>query len=405
MDMQSGKLYWPITCRDRRQYPALDEDIDCDVLIIGGGSSGAQAAYYLSGTGLRTVLIDKGRFAGGSTAANTALIQYAGEKSFVSLKNTFGEEQAARHLRRCSDAIREIEALSLEMVDRAGFSRRNSLYYASCSEDVPALKEEHALLVKHGFRVEYWEGKQVSAKYPFSAPAALYYLNDAELNPVAFTLGLLERAEKRGVRLFENTEWSGAVQGEDRVTVYTRDRREIKARHVIVAAGYGNQSIKPDRNAGITSSYAIVTSPVQDFSSWPDRTLIWETARPYLYMRTTPEGRIIIGGLDETTAIARERDRHLPAKRDKLLREFNRRFPDIAVSAEYYLAAFYGGTHDGLPVIGQYEEYPRCTFLTAYGDNGLVYSMVLARIISEMITEGPTSEARVYLPERLMPVL
>ena len=44
-------------------------------------------------------------------------------------------------------------------------------------------------------------------------------------------------------------------------------------------------------------------------------TLIWETARPYIYMRTTVDNRIIIGGLDEDTNIAQERDSKLIHKK------------------------------------------------------------------------------------------
>ncbi|MDQ0195001.1 NAD(P)/FAD-dependent oxidoreductase [Paenibacillus wynnii] len=206
------------------------------------------------------------------------------------------------------------------------------------------------------------------------------------MNRLYNTLGLLESAYTRKVRLYEQTEWKGHKQEKDTVIFYTKNHHSIKAHHIIFAGGYANQSIKPDKNAVLTSSYNIVTKPVADFSSWPNRILIWETARPYIYLRTTPDHRIIIGGLDEATTIAEERDKHLHSKKDQLLIELNRRFPNIQVEAEFYLGAFYGGTHDGLPILGIYDEFPRCTFLNAYGDNGLVYSMVLARILRDMLT-------------------
>ncbi len=39
------------------------------------------------------------------------------------------------------------------------------------------------------------------------------------------------------------------------------------------------------------------------------------------------------------------------------MNEFNKLFPNITVEPEFYLSAFYGGTHDGLPIIGMYEEF------------------------------------------------
>lgn len=80
MDLQSGKLYWPTTMVNPPSYPKLEEDISCDVLIIGAGSSGAQCANFLSDQGLSVVIVDKRKTGEGSTSTNTALIQYAGEK-------------------------------------------------------------------------------------------------------------------------------------------------------------------------------------------------------------------------------------------------------------------------------------------------------------------------------------
>lgn len=125
--------------------------------------------------------------------------------------------------------------------------------------------------------------------------------------------------------------------------------------------------------------------------------MIWETARPYIYMRTTSDNRIIIGGLDENTAIAEERDAKIIGRKDKLIKECNKLFPDLALQADYYLGAFYGGTHDGLPLIGEYEEFPNCYFLMAYGDNGLVYSMALAKILREVITTGSHPDLAIYM--------
>lgn len=59
MNLQSGKYYWQTTIADLPSFPVLEEDITCDVLIIGGGSSGAQCAHFLSETDLDVVVVDK----------------------------------------------------------------------------------------------------------------------------------------------------------------------------------------------------------------------------------------------------------------------------------------------------------------------------------------------------------
>ncbi|WIV19017.1 FAD-dependent oxidoreductase [Paenibacillus polygoni] len=400
MDLLSGKLYWPTTVTNPASYPPLTEDVVCDVLVIGGGSSGAQSAYLLAKEGLKVVVVDQRRIGEGSSSTNTALIQYAGDKSFVSLANTFGEEIAARHLKLCEQAIHDIETTCSQLPVDADFVRRDSLYYASYEKDIPALEQELNLLTKYGFHVDRWDEEKISSHFPFRKQAALYYYDDAEMNPLKFIYGLLEAVEKMGGKVWAETQVTGHRFEEDSAVFYTKNRHQIKAKHVIIAAGYENQEFKVEKNAVINSSYAVITTPVPDLSSWYKRALIWETARPYIYLRTTPDDRVIIGGMDKDTAYASTRDSKILHTRDKLMKELFKLFPNLQAEPEFYLGAFYGGTHDGLPIIGQYEEYPHCYVIMGYGDNGTVYNAVLSRILRDVIVKGSNPDLGIYLQNR-----
>nr|WP_279381066.1 FAD-dependent oxidoreductase [Alkaliphilus hydrothermalis] len=390
-------MYWPTTLLNPPTYRSLQEDIECDVLIVGGGSSGAMCAQYLKDTGLEIVVVEKDKVGSGSTSSNTALIQYTGEKSFTQLINSFGEEKATRHLKLCKYAMKEIEELSNTLRINPNFNTRDSLYYASYKEDVSKLEKEYALLKKHGFDVELLSKEDISKRYPFQKESAIYFNNDGELNPLKFTTGLMQQLENSGVRIYENTEVKGRDIQEDSITFYTTKGNSIKASKVIIAAGYEGLDFKKHKNAVITSSYAVVTNPIKDFSPWYNRTLIWETARPYIYMRTTEDNRVIIGGLDENTTYADQRDSKLMAKKDRLIEEFHKLFPTIEAYPEFYVSAYYGGTHDGMPMIGIYDELPHCYVVMGYGDNGLVYNMVLAKILGEVITKGSNPDLELYL--------
>lgn len=400
MNLQSGKLYWETTFPHPPTYPKLEENIQCDVLIIGSGISGAQCAYHLADTDLKVVVVDKRKSGKGSTSTNTALIQYLGEKMLSELSNSFGEENAVRHFKLCDEAIKDLEQASSILPIDSDFIRRDSLYYASEADHVKTLEKEYELLKKHGFDVEYWTEDTIKEHYPFQKSAAILFKNDAELNPIKLTYGMLEYAKMKGVQVFEDTEVSGKKVDQDGVTVFTKKQHQIKAKHVIIAAGYETLEIKKEKNAFYGSSYAAITNRVDDLSEWHNRTLIWESARPYVYMRTTADNRIIIGGLDDTTHFSEDRDAKIIAKKNKLIEEFNKLFPNIHVKAEYYLGAFYGTTHDGLPIIGMYEDEPNCYYLYGYGDNGSVYSMVLSKIIKQMITKETNENVDLYLQTR-----
>ena len=402
MNLQSGTYYWPTTFPDPPSYPALEEDLSCDVLIIGGGSSGAQCAYYLAHAHLDVVVIEKTKIGSGSTSANTALLQYSGEKMFTNLINTFGVDYIKRHLQLLKEAINEIEAASKNVSIDCEFTRRDTLYSASCAEDVEHLKKEYEFLKQNNCELSFLTKEEIEAKYPFSRDAAIYSYNDAEINPFRYTHALLDHAARKGIRIYENTEMNGHHYDKElgKMIVSTKNGRSIQARYVIFAAGYEGMEIKKEKKASFVSTYTITTNPVEDLSEWYNRTLIWETARPYLFLRTTADNRIIIGGLDDNATSPEDRDSKLIHKKNKLIEEFNNMFPTIKVQPEYYLSAFYGGILDGIPIIGKYKEYPNSYFLFAFGDNGTVYSQMLSKLIVQEIVEGNCPDLALYLQER-----
>ncbi|PLT31106.1 NAD(P)/FAD-dependent oxidoreductase [Peribacillus deserti] len=402
MNLQSGEYYWPSTFRDAPSYQSLKENLTCDVLIVGGGSSAAQCAYYLAGTPLKVVVVEKGKIGSGSTSTNTALIQYSGEKMFTDLIKTFGEDYISRHLQLLKESINEIEKASKTVDIDTEFSRRDTLYFASSKHDIARLKKEFEFLKQNQSKLDFLEKHDIEAKYPFSRDAAIYSYNDAEMNPFKFTHALFDYAAKKRTQIYEHTEMKGCHydQQHKNMVISTNHGYSIYARHVIFAAGYEGLDIKQEKKTSFVSTYTVTTNPIKDLSSWYNRTLIWETARPYFYMRTTADNRIIIGGLDENTTKSGDRDSKLVDKRAQLIDELNRRFPDIQAEPEYYLAAFYGGTSDGLPIIGVYDEYPSSYFLFAFGDNGTVYSQLLAKLITQDILEGNNPDIALYLNDR-----
>ncbi|CAH0150180.1 Gamma-glutamylputrescine oxidoreductase [Peribacillus sp. Bi96] len=403
MDLNAGKVYWKETFKEHRTYPILEEDLSCDVCIVGSGSSGAHCAYFLAETGLNVVLIDKRDISEGSTVANTGLLQYSNDKTLTSLIHSFGEDVGTRHVQLCLNAIRTLEkevVPSLE--ENPDFKIRKSLYYASSLEDVSMLREEYDNLKSRDFPVEYYTEKDIESKFSFSKLAALVTANDAEINPYKHAHFLIEKAYQKGVRVYSNTKINGKILKKNQTQLFTENGHMVRAQSVIFATGYEAQEEVRDKNAMILSSYAIATNQIADQAKWHDDMMIWETARPYLYARKTFDNRIIIGGLDESTKYLEKRDSMIIHKRDELLNQLNILFPELEhrIQADYYWGAFFGETHDGLPTIGIYPDHPNCYFLLGYGGNGTVYSVILSQIIRDLITKGGHPDSALYLKER-----
>ncbi|MNJ48523.1 FAD dependent oxidoreductase [compost metagenome] len=130
-----------------------------------------------------------------------------------------------------------------------------------------------------------------------------------------------------------------------------------------------------------------MTEPVQHFDDWFERCLIWETDRPYLYMRTTPDNRIMIGGLDESLNGNKLDEARYLQQGQVLLDKLHHMFPDKKhLQAACAWGATFGQSRDGLPFIGSHPDYPHCYFLEGYGGNGTVYSMIAAEMITDVLT-------------------
>lgn len=135
----------------------------------------------------------------------------------------------------------------------------------------------------------------------FRKPGAIVTHGDAEINPLQFVNSIAEAAVAEGLEIHEQTDivsHETIPSGLHRLR--TSDGYEIEAEHVVYAVGYEPEELRGQLiKADINRSYALVTGVQSNLESWHDRYLIWETARPYLYMRTTIDGRVVIGGLDE----------------------------------------------------------------------------------------------------------
>jgi glycine/D-amino acid oxidase-like deaminating enzyme len=404
MDLNTGDLYWQAQFPNPPAYPTLEQDVDCDVLIIGGGEAGALSAYFLTQEQLDVVLVEKRKIGSGSTSGNTALLQYSNDTPMYQLAESFDEATAVRFYSLCLDAISQLEEITGRLAIPTEFERRESLYYASNAQHVKKIEAEYTLQKKHGFPVEFLTAQQIGDRFPFRKDCGLYSPADAEINPFRLACSLVDDCAKRGLRVFEDTEVNAVFHENDngRLHFRTGTGARIRARKALFATGYETQDRQKTPGAVIASTYAIATEPVADFSSWHNRCLIWETARPYLYMRTTADDRILVGGLDETVIQGPKRDNLLTEKATQLLAALYTLFPPLTgVKIAHSWASAFGGTKDGLPFIGEHHQHANCYYALGYGGNGTVYSTIAGQILRDLILGRPNADAAMFSLGRL----
>ena len=381
-------------------YPKLERDIKTDVLVLGGGISGALAAHYLIREGIGCTLIDARTIGLGSTCASTSLLQYEIDTPLHQLIKIVGENNAVRSYKLGASAITKLSALAAKIKMR-DFELKKSLYYAAYKKDIPYLEKEFESRKKYGLKVKWLEEDQLFDQFGFSSPGGILSNVAATADAYVLTHSLLQYNINKGLKVYDRTKAISIKHSRRNVQLKTQEKFIISAKKLVYATGYEVVDLISEPIVKLTSTYAIASeafnSPVK-----PGKidAVIWNTAKPYLYFRSTNDNRIIIGGRDEEFFSHFRRDKFIPKKTKQLQKDFKKIFPLIPFKTEFSWAGIFGSTKDGLPYIGPYKKLPNSFFALGFGGNGITFSQVAGEIIASLMKGKKNKDADIFSFER-----
>ncbi|MDO8544688.1 MAG: FAD-dependent oxidoreductase [Opitutaceae bacterium] len=402
LDLHTGKPLWlehtPAPLRRRR----LRRDLTCDVAVVGAGITGALVAHQLLAAGLRVVMLEKSDAGHGSTAASTGLLLYQPDSSIAEITRRHGRHAARRVYQLGRKAIQELGALARELDPACGWNARRTLYLASDQHHAAFLRAEEQRTRAIGFPVQRLSGRTLRKRYALEFPAALFAPGSAQVHAFAFARAVLRDCLRdRRFQLFQQTRVRSIRENQISVTLTTAEGRRVRARQVVIAAGYESGRFVKSKLVQLHSTYAIASKPFPPAALEPLRCLMWETARPYFYLRTTADHRIVFGGEDEPFANASRRDRKRKQKTRRLEARLAALFPQLAFRAEYAWAGTFAETTDGLPCIGAATPGSRVLFALGYGGNGITFSQIAARLLRDACTGKDNPDAALFAFDRL----
>jgi len=395
MDLRSDYPFWLLDNGILHSYPSLLNDIKTDIVIMGAGISGALAAWYLCHAGFKTVIVDKRHVGMGSTAASTALLQYEIDTPLHELIAKRGEPDAVKSYLLCLKAISDLEEICGNWAE-VGFTKKPSLQYASYKKDVTLLEKEYRLRKQYGIAVQWLNKKALKDKFGFEKDAAILSRDAAEVKAYSLTHTLLHRLQSFGLEIYDHTAITHFTENKRGVELTTEDGKKISARKLVIACGYESARYIPQKIQTLQSTYAIISEPAPGGHHWHRNALIWETARPYLYLRTTKDNRILVGGKDDDFSDPRKRDKALPVKAKALEQAFKKLFPHIHFKTDFKWAGTFASTKDGLPYIGSLPGRPHTYFALGLGGNGITFSILAAQIITRLALGLQDDNARLF---------
>ncbi len=369
-----------------QKYPALSEDEEADVVIIGGGISGIQCAYHLANAGVSVVVLEAKRLCANATSYTTAFITQIIDTPLYVLNTLIGQKEAADVWHSGIQAIDTLAA-TIEKEDIAcEFERCPAFLFAFDPTQVSAIEQEYVAARDSGFRIE----KNNHPTFAFANHGYIEIPDQAKFHPRKFVAGLAQAAVKKGVRIYERSEVK-TIKGTETITASTA-KGNIKAQAVIIATYEPIiGKIQTFMKKGMYASYVMAMKIPRD--TIPNG-LYMDTSNPYHYFRVD-NNRIIIGGEDH-----REMFPVAPRKQFKALRDYTKQlFPDITPTITHQWSGPVLEPSDGLPLIGPIA--PNRFVISALSGNGMTYSTIAALMATEWVKGKRNQWASLYDPLRI----
>ena len=400
MDLRSDYPYSLLRKGIIKSYPSLQQNLRCDIAVIGAGITGSLIAYHLEKAGADLAIFDRRHVGMGSTAASTGFLQYEIDTPLRKLIKMNGYDNAVRSYMISRQSLFDLEEICLKLKTDTTFTRKASFQYASVKKDVVGLKEEYQLRKAIGIPVEWMDDKDVCRNFGFHKPAGLFSADAAEIDAYIFTHVLLDYCSRKSIPIYDHTNIVGINHHKNGVELQTGNGKIIKAKKLVIACGYESQKWLAKKVETFNSTYAIISEPLYCSAGWFKNALIWETAFPYLYIRFSSDKRIIVGGKDDVFSNPLKRDRLLSSKAKALEHSFRKLFPAIPFRTDFKWAGVFAYTKDGLPYIGNVAAHPAVYFALGYGGNGITFSVIAAQIIRDLIYHKKNEGAKIFSFDR-----
>lgn len=374
-----------------KAFPVLNESIDVDVAIVGGGMTGILTAFLLSLEGKQVALIEGGSLLDGTTGNTTAKITAQHDVMYDKLIDTHGEEKARLYYDAQVEAMNNIKKLiDLHDID-CEYKVQDAYLHAGTEDGQKQLEKEMDAYEKLNI-----EGELIyKSELPFHTKAALVMRNQAHFHPVKFLQGIVEEIEKLGGLIYENT-MADDITGDDPVTVKTRNGYDIWCDKVVMAShfpfddmkGFYFSRLHPER------SYAIAVKTEKEI---PEGMYLGIDDPVFSLRHTEVNGEklAIFGG-----------EGHKTGKSEDTLQHFEniRKFADEHYGVKevaYRWSAQDLIPPDNVPLIGQ-SVTGRPHVLTASGFKkwGMTNSMAAAHLLKDLITDQPNKYKELFDPTR-----
>jgi gamma-glutamylputrescine oxidase len=346
----------------------------CEVLVVGGGITGASLLLHLAARDVDVRLVERGRLACGASGRNAGFILTGLADNYAVAVRRMGRRVAGE---AWSFSRANGEMLTAALQGRAGHSRRGSCTLATSSAEADELEESATLLGEDGFEVTFSRDLDGSLG---GYHAALLTPGDAEVDPVATVRAL---ASGHAERISEQLNVTAVEATGSAVRVDT-SAGECIADTVILATNAGTSALLPDLDIVPMRGQMLATEAIPTHIA--ERPVYAD--RGYRYWRQLGDGRLILGGCRDRAVAEESTDResisetiqgHLDAELQRL---------GVSAPVTHRWAGIMGFTPDHLPLVGAVSGHTGVFVCGGYSGHGMGFAVHATRVLCDHIVAG-----------------
>jgi len=390
MHVDETATYYSATKKYNLNFPQLEQDIEADVVIIGGGFSGIHTALELAEQGLKDVVVLEARYLGfGGSGRNGGQVMAGIGHDLDNIKHEVGEEglktifelsELGPKIMRERIQKYNIDADFMSGYTYLGFNHRQAKTLKAWETQFKSMNSED--------EIYYLEGKDVQQVIGSEAyGSALVHMGGGHVHSLNLLLGEAKAcSEIYGVKIFEHSPVLEVNYGK-KIRVRTAKGIVTANRLVWACDGFLNK-LEPRLHKTTINTYAfqLMTEPLSDdliHKISPIRGA-YSDIRPVIdYYRVTNENRILFGA---ATPLFDYIPQDLKAwNREKMLKIF----PYLAdVKIDLAWGGPMASTKNLFPQIGVLDGEDNVFYVQGYCGFGVTPSQIICKILAQGIMGG-----------------
>lgn len=370
-----------------------------DILIVGGGSTGASIAYHLAAARAGQItLLERATLASGTTGQSSAII-----------RQHYSIPTLARMAQR---SLHTFQHFAEELGRDAGF-RQTGLLIGARAEDAEGLRTTVAMHRELGIDSRMIDRDALHELEPRMVTddlvGACYEPEAGYADPVATTMAYAHAARQLGAQIRQHTRVSSLLVEGDRVRgVLLEDGAEVETRTVIVASNVWGIKLLADAGISVpvraTRHACILLQQPRDFGQ--QHAIIFDFASG-LYLRPEGENLTMAGTLDESEAetVDPEHYNALPThdEEERFAMRTAERFPamgDATLQAGW--AGLYDVSDDWQPLIGPFPGVEGLFCALGFSGHGYKLCPAIGTLVAEILLgrASPGIDRAIFSPDR-----